>query len=311
MTTSTSTLTLKTAIGGYGHHEALKDGSLNSDRLAFDQVEVTPIINAFRRMCRQLEFDVSEMAITTYLTAKNYGLPFTAIPVFPVRAFHHGAITINTNSGIKEPKDVEGKKAGVRAYTVTTGVWARGILTAEYGVDWSKVDITVADEEHVEAFMKDAPSNVHYDLGAKLPEMLADNTLQVGLGLGRAESPDIKPLIADAKAAAVESYAKTGVYPINHMIVVKDELLEANPWLAAALFEAFAEAKRLWQEKTPEAERSTLRETTIEGDPFPYGIESNRKTLEAIISHARDAKILTRDFSVEDIFAAPTVGLSA
>src|SRR5688572_8028426 len=106
MTTSTSTLTLKTAIGGYGHHQALKDGSLNSDRIAFDHVEVTPIVNAFRRMCRGLEFDISEMAITTYLTAKRYGLPFTAIPVFPVRAFHHGAAVGNREAGVNAPKDL-------------------------------------------------------------------------------------------------------------------------------------------------------------------------------------------------------------
>ena len=147
----------------------------------------------------------------------------------------------------------------------------------------------MADEEHVDAFMKDAPSNVQYDLGAKLPEMLADDALQVGVGLGRAESPDIKPLIPNAKAAAVESYAKTGVYPINHMIVVKDELLDANPWLAPPLFEAFAEAKRLWQEKTPPPNAHPAR-NIVEGDPFPYGIEANRKALEAIISHARDAR---------------------
>jgi 4,5-dihydroxyphthalate decarboxylase len=251
------------------------------------------------------------MAITTYLTAKNYGLPFTAIPVFPVRAFHHGAVTYNTNSGIKEPKDVEGKKAGVRAYTVTTGVWARGILTAEYGVDWSKVDITFADEEHVEAFMKDAPSNVPYELGAELAKMLADNEIQVGLGLGRAEADQIKPLIPNAREAAVESYKKTGVYPINHMIVVKDELLSANPWLAEALFEVFKAAKQSWEAKTPAADRSTLRESTVEGDPFPYGIEPNRKTLEAIISHASDAKILTKPFTVEEVFAPSTVGLTA
>jgi hypothetical protein len=103
MTTSTSTLTLKTALGSYGHVAALKDGSVKPDGVTFDYVDVAPIVNAFRRMCRQLEFDVSEMAITTYITAKAYGLPFTALPVFPVRAFHHGAWVYNTKAGVKEP----------------------------------------------------------------------------------------------------------------------------------------------------------------------------------------------------------------
>src|ERR671915_473880 len=104
MTTRTSTLTLKTAIGSYGHFAAIKDGSIKPDGVQFEQVEVTPIINAFRRMCRQLEFDVCEMAITTYVTAKAYGLPFTAIPVFPVRAFHHGAAVGNKAAGVNSAK---------------------------------------------------------------------------------------------------------------------------------------------------------------------------------------------------------------
>src|SRR3954453_16385636 len=109
MTAQAPTLTLKTAIGGYGHHAALKDGSLAPEGVSLDHVEVTPIINAFRRMCRGLEFDVCEMAITTYLTARRYGIPFTAIPVFPVRAFHHGAAMGNTKAGVSGPKDLEGK----------------------------------------------------------------------------------------------------------------------------------------------------------------------------------------------------------
>ena len=155
MTAQAPTLTLKTAIGGYGHHAALKDGSIAPQGVTLDHVEITPIINAFRRMCRGLEFDISEMAITTYLTAKQYGLPFTAIPVFPVRAFHHGAAMGNTAQGVSAPKDLEGKKAGVRAYTVTTGVWSRGILASEYGLDLNKVTWVLADEEHVEQFHAD------------------------------------------------------------------------------------------------------------------------------------------------------------
>src|SRR3954468_2859895 len=171
---TTATQTLKTAIGGYGHHAALKDGSITPDGASLEHVEVAPIINAFRRMCRELEFDVCEMAITTYLTAKRYGLPFTAIPVFPVRAFHHNAAVGNTKAGVSAPKDLEGKKAGVRAYTVTTGVWSRGILANEYGVDLDKVTWVLADEEHVEQFHKDKPANADYQIGANLAAMLAE-----------------------------------------------------------------------------------------------------------------------------------------
>ena len=316
MTASTETLTLKTAIGPYGHFEGVKAGNAPSG-IQFDHVEVTPIINAFRRMCRQLEFDVCEMAITTYLTAKRYGKPFTAIPVFPVRAFHHGAISYNVNSGVSSPKDLEGKKLGMRAYTITTGVWARGVLSSEHGVDLDKVQFVHADEEHVEEFQKDAPPNITYNIGADLLKMHEEGELAAGIGLSRgapaADAPpsNIKPLIPNAREAAAESYRKTGVYPINHMIVVKDELVAANPWLPEALFEAFAESKKAWQAKTPAGERSTLSGSTLEGDPYPYGIEANRKALEAVARFGREQHILTSELSVEDMFFPSTHKLQA
>ena len=127
-------LKLKTAIGNYGHVRALKDGTLRPRDIELEHVEVEPIINAFRRMVRTLEFQVSEMAITTYLCARDHGKPFTAIPVFVLRNFAHSGMTYNQRSGIREPQDLEGKRMGVRAYTVTSGAWARGILASEYGV---------------------------------------------------------------------------------------------------------------------------------------------------------------------------------
>ena len=139
--------------------------------------------------------------------------------------------------------------------------------------------------------------------------MLAEGGLAAGLGLGRAESPDLKPLIPDARAAAAESYKQTGIYPINHMVVVKDDLIAANPWLGQALFEAFQAAKQQWEEKTPAADRSTLSGSDIEGDPFPYGIANNYKALEAIIGIAHDQKILSRPFSVEEVFVPSTLKL--
>jgi 4,5-dihydroxyphthalate decarboxylase len=307
---TTATKTLKTAIGGYGHHAALKDGSISPEGASLEHVEIAPIINAFRRMCRELEFDVCEMAITTYLTAKRYGLPFTAIPVFPVRAFHHNAAMGNTKAGVSAPKDLEGKKAGVRAYTVTTGVWSRGILQNEYGVDLTKVSWVLADEEHVDAFHKDAPSYATYNLGAKLADMLTEGELQGGIGLGRFENPDIKPLVPQANAAAAEWYKKTGIYPINHMIVVKDELLNANPGLAASLFQAFKAAKEKWLASATDDDKKAAGHNIVEGDPFPYGIEANRPALQEIIRYARQQEILKEDVKVEDVFAKGSTSLS-
>jgi len=134
----------------------------------FDFVEVDPLIDAFRRMVRGLEFDVSEMALTTYITAREHGKKMTALPIFLVRAFHHGAILHNVNSGIRTPKDLEGKRVGVnRGYTVTTGVWARGILQHEYGVDLKKVTWLTIEDAHLSEYRD--PPNVHrLPAGSKL-----------------------------------------------------------------------------------------------------------------------------------------------
>src|SRR4029453_1902451 len=155
---------LKTAVASYATTKARKGGSVPAPGVRFEHVEVSPIVAAFRRMVRTLEFDVSEMAITTYLTAKAHGKAFTALPVFVMRPFHHSPIVYNVKSGVRAPKDLEGKKVGVRAYTVTTGVWARGILATEYGVDLDKVTWVVVDQEHVQEYQK--PANVEERPGA-------------------------------------------------------------------------------------------------------------------------------------------------
>jgi 4,5-dihydroxyphthalate decarboxylase len=212
MATTTTPTVLKTAIATYPHTQGLKDGTVTAPGLRFEHIEVSPIVAAFRRMCRTLEFDVSEMAITTYLTARAYNKPFTALPVFVLRQFHHAPIVYNVKSGIASPKDLEGKKVGVRAYTVTTGVWARGILATEYGVDLSKVTWVLNDEEHVEEYQKVYPSNVVYQAGANLGQMVANGELAAAIGVGRVDSPDVKPLIPNAREAEAAWYQKTGLY---------------------------------------------------------------------------------------------------
>jgi 4,5-dihydroxyphthalate decarboxylase len=267
-------------------------------------------------MCRRLEFDVAEMAITTYLTAKAYHKPFTALPVFVMRQFHHSPIVYNVHSGVASPRDLEGKKVGVRAYTVTTGVWARGILATEYGVDLSKVTWVLADEEHVEEYHKDYPANVIYQAGANLGAMVASGELAAAIGVGRVDSPDVKPLIPNAHEAEAAWYHKTGLYPINHTVVVKDSLLQADPTLAPRLFEAFKEAKEVFLRQlstgaklSSEAQTLAQRRSLVGDDPLPYGLARNRKAIEAVIQFARDQKILPRQVSPEEMFASNTLNL--
>jgi 4,5-dihydroxyphthalate decarboxylase len=287
---------LKTAFQTLGHTRALKDGTVQLQEYEFEFEEVPAIIQAFRRMVRGLEFDVSEMALTTYVAARAHHKRFTALPIFLVRAFHHGAILYNTTLGIRGPKDLEGRKVGVnRGYTVTTGVWARSILQHEHGVDLSKITWVLSGDEHVAG------------------ELAAAIGVQV-------EHPDVAPLIADAEQAGFEALARNGHYPINHVLVVKDAVLDAHPDLAVRIFEAFAAAKRPYLERLRKDEiaapsktdRMYRRVLEVTGaDPLPYGIAPNRPMLEALVGYAVEQGIISRPVAVEELFAPGTAELTA
>ncbi len=305
---------LKTAIATYPHTKGLKDGTVSVPGIQFEHVEISPIIGAFRRMCRTLDYDLCEMAITTYLTAKAHNKPFTALPVFLMRQFHHSPIVYNVKSGVKSPQDLEGKKVGVRAYTVTTGVWARGILATEYGVDLDKITWVVVDEEHVQEYRK--PANVMARPGANLAEMVAQGELAAAIGAGKTDSPDVKPLIPEAAAAEAAWYRKTGIYPINHTVVVKDTLLQSDPELAPRLVAGFEAAKAQFlkelssgAELSAEAQLLAKRRSIVGDDPLPNGVARNRKALEAVIRFAHEQKILPRPVKPEEMFAANTLDL--
>ncbi len=304
-------LTLKTATGNYGHTMPLKDGSVTSEAIAFEHVDVPVIINAFRRMIRGLEFDVSEMAFSTYLCARAYGVPITAIPIFLVRAFHHGSLIYSTKSGITSPKDLEGRRVGVRGYTVTTGVWARGILASQYGVDLEKVTWVVAGDEHVEAYK--APSYVVSDPGdGDLARMLAAGEIDAAVAVSK--SDDVKPIVPDPAKAAAERFGEDGVYPINHTLVVKNEVLAANPGLAEELFGLFKAAKakymkHLAADGPDDGDVQAGTRSIVGDDLLPYGIGANHKTLETFLEYTLDQKIIPRKVDVEEVFEPSTLKL--
>jgi len=195
-------LKLKTVTRTQGNNQALKDGTVRPKTFAFDFEEVPVLIDAFRRMVRGNEFDICEMAITTYICAKAHGKRMTAVPIFLVRAFHHGAIVYNTKAGVRTPKDLEGRKVGVnRGYTVTTGLWARSVLQQEHGVDLGKITWVLSGDEHVAEYR--APSNVvPIEQGRKMGDMLASGELAAAIGI-EVDSPDVKPLIPDALEAGL------------------------------------------------------------------------------------------------------------
>jgi 4,5-dihydroxyphthalate decarboxylase len=310
---------LRTVTRTQGNNAALKDGTVKPRGFDFDFEEVPVLIQAFRRMVRELEFDVCEMAFTTYLCAKEHGKRFTALPIFLVRGFHHGAIVRNMEAGVGEPKDLEGRSVGVnRGYTVTTGVWARGILADEYGVDLDRVTWVLSGDEHVAEY-RPPPNVVSVEPGKGLAEMVATGELPAAIGVD-VDDPAVTPLIPDATQAGFEALRRSGHYPINHLVVVKDELLEANPNLAPSVFDAFAEAKRLYVERLradaidepTAADRMYRRVLEITGaDPLPYGVEPNRATIEELIDHAVSQRILDRRPAVNSLFAEGTLELSA
>ncbi len=264
-------------------------------------------------MVRGNEFDICEMAMTTYICAREFGKPMTAIPVFLVRAFHHGAILVNDAAGVRAPKDLEGRRVGVnRGYTVTTGVWARGVLQDEHGVDLSKITWVLSGDEHVAEYKP--PANVvPIEPGKKMDEMLASGELAAAIGI-EAKSPNVKPLIPNALEAGLAALRSRGHYPINHCIVIKDELIAKYPDLAADVFNTFAVSKRIYIdslksgeiEKPTPADRVHQRVMDVIGDPLPYGIERNRRVIEELIGHALKQGIITKPVTVDELFVPST-----
>ena len=320
----THSLPLKIAIATYGHTAALKQGKVTIEGVQPDFVEIKPIIAAFRRMVRDVEFDVCEMAPVTYMIAREAGAPFKALPVFIFRRFHHAGLVYRDDAGIKEPRDLEGKRAGVRAYSVTTGVWTRGIMTNEYGVDNSKITWVVDDEEHVTSLV--LPSNVEQASdGNSLVELMASGYLSAAFtdnaGIGRAgapadgwqsggriKPPEYKEMFPNAETLEAEWFKKTGIYPVHGLIVVKDELLAKYPWLAKALYDAFLESKEIYLRQLEAGESVSDKDehyramSKIVGDPLPYGIKANRPSMEALITYCNQQGLLKKKYSVDDMF---------
>lgn len=310
-------LTLTAVTRTQGAVSALKDGTVKPAGFALDFEEVPVLIHAFRAMVRSLAFDVSEMAFTTYLVAKAHGKPFTALPVFLVRGFHHGAVLRSAKAGGMAPRDIQGRRAGVnRGYTVTTGVWARGILADEYGVDLSRVTWVLSGDEHVAEYRP--PSNVvPAGPGEDVTELVASGELAAGIGVP-ADHPGLVPLIPDAAEAGYRALRDRGLYPINHVVVVRDELLAAHPDLAPALFAAYAEAKNRYVARLAglgdpgPADRMYRRVREITGaDPLPYGIAPNRAMIDQLIRYAVDQGILNAPVAAEDLFPGSTHDLTA
>jgi 4,5-dihydroxyphthalate decarboxylase len=308
-----SKTTLKAVSRTQGNNRAVKEGRITLPDYDLEFEEVPVLVHAFRRMVRELAYDVCEMAVTTYICAKAHGVKFTALPIFLVRGFHHNAIAHHVPSGLKSPADLAGKRVGVnRGYTVTTGVWARAIIQDEYGVDLSSVTWAPSGDEHVEAYR--APENVKPLEDGDLEGRISSGDLVAAVG-ATFDHPDVATMIDDPFAAGVSALKTRGFYPINHCVAVRDAVLEEHPEVATQVFNAFAESKKLYLDdlkagriSEPTAvDKVHLAAMDVIDDPLPFGIEPNRATLEGLVGHAVTQKIIPQPLALEDLFAKPVL----
>jgi len=318
-------LKLKIAIADYPHTIAIKNGSIPIEGVAPEFCSIVPQVAAYRRMVRQEEFDVCELAPTTFLIARAYGAKFIGLPVFVTRHFHHGGLLVRPDAGIRGPRDLEGKKIGVRAYSVTTGVWARGIFMQEYGMNADKVTWVVDDEEHVTQ-LRLPPNVVHAPPGRSLFAMMQDGEIAAGFaanaGIGRSGDPAAGWKTEDTSAypdmfenpaeLEAEWYHRTGIYPMHATLVVKDAVLREHPWVAKSLFDAFAKAKAEWlgalhsgaARSAGDAKYRKLS-AIVGPDPLPYGMAPNETTIRALQETAFRQKLIPKIMPMQDIFFDP------
>ncbi len=300
----------------YGHVRPLLDGTVQSERVALEHIEVSPIPAAFRRMVRSLEFDISEMAFATYLCARAHGKAMTALPIFLTRRLEHGSISYHPKSGIQSPADLAGRRVGVRSYTLTPGVWVRGILQSAYGLDLEQVTWVLTGDEHVAEYV--APAHVvSAPAGSDLKDLLLAGEIDAAIGLPPDEEAGIRTLIAEPEQAGIAYYRQTGIYPISHMIVVKDALLHAHPWLAETLCDLFVRAKRHYLGQlngnagSHPADAAMLAMRPVLGDDhIPYDLESNRKSIEALIAYCTDQQVIPQAVDIEDMFPSSVLHIA-
>ncbi|POF34514.1 4,5-dihydroxyphthalate decarboxylase [Roseibium marinum] len=293
-----------------GNNRALKEGAVAMPDFEVDFEEVAPLPRAFRKMVREGAYDISEMALTTYVCARAHGARLTGIPVFLVRDFHHKSMAWNRAAKRPNPKDLEGCRVGVqRGYTVTTGVWARSILADEHDVDLSRVTWARSDEEHVPDYRR--PGNVE-ELGGEgsLEEQLARGDIPAAVGLP-ATGDALVPIVENAFEAGLSALKSRGLYPINHLVVIRDDVLAANPGLAVQVFDAFSKSKKLYvdglkagqvTEPTP-VDKVHQAAMTVMDDPLPYGIEPNKRVLDMLMAAAVSQRIIDNPIPLEDLFA--------
>jgi 4,5-dihydroxyphthalate decarboxylase len=282
-------ITLKTNLEAHPQMMAIRDGRVTSESVTLDICGPEKAQNGFKDMLRRGAYDCGELAIVTYLQAKAYGKPYVMLPAPISGRFQHHCAGFNRELGHINPKDIEGQKVGVRTYAQTTGLWIRGVLKHEYGVDLDKVTYMTVGEGHLEEY-SDPPNCIRLPKGSDIGQMMLNGELIATLqGVDLPKDPRVERLVPDPFNAAKDWFKREGVVPINHMFVVHQDISKNHPDVVRELYRMIGESRDLTEGGLP--------------DPFPpMGVEANRKGLEMAITWAFEQKIIPHLLSVDELF---------
>lgn len=290
-------LTLHTMLGNYPNTAALKSGKLQSELIDFDFVEVNVANNLFKQIVREAKYDVGELAIATYLQARSFNKPYVLLPAVLVSRGQHHTIAYNAERGPLSPSNLVGKRVGLRAYTVTTATWVRGMLAEEYGLDLNKVEWITFEDPHVAEY-RDPDKVKRAPPGKELVQMLLDGEIDAAVVGDKLPDPRLKHLIPDHEVAAQRWAQKHGGIPINHMVVVRSELSKSRPDVVAEVFRLLRESKEAaGAQKNPE--------------PLRLGVEACRPVLDVMIDYCHKHGLIPQKLSVDSLFDDVTRKLGA
>ena len=275
---------LRTLLGDYPHTAALKTGRVTSDRVSLDFIQYSPTNKGFKPMIREQAFDVSEMAIVTYLIARSFNKPMVLLPAVVMGRFQHRYALYNPEHGHLSVSDLAGKRVGIRSFTTTTGAWVRGILANDYGVDLDRIHWISFEEPHVAEYVD---STQRAPPGKSIIQTLLDGELDAVIG-ETSDDPRLRPLFDDAKTEERAWFAKHGVVPVNHFVVVSGALAASDPQAVREVFRMLKESKGASNAANP--------------DPIPFGVEEVRKSLDLIVGYAVQQRLIPQAFPVEDLF---------
>jgi 4,5-dihydroxyphthalate decarboxylase len=316
---------LTIACGDYDRTHPLIDGTVRPEGLELNWLTLPPH-EIWTRMLNHYEFDASEISLSSYLIARTIGKPLTAIPVFPGRAFRHSYIFVNSNSGIREPQDLVGKRVGLAEFQQTATVWARGILQHEYGVKLEEIEwFTWVKQSRMEIDMPKRYS-IHAIASDRKPdEMLftgeLDAVICANLFPSLLQPPrHVRRLFENYEEVEAAYFRKTGIFPIMHAVALRQDLWEQQPWIATSLFKAFQLAKQIayerlndispykislaWFRRPVKEQRAVLGE-----DPWAYGLEKNRRVVGTLMDYLYEQGLARERLAVEQVFAPNTLGL--